>query len=119
MGLVRAAQRAVGRNRLRAARHAAALGQVRGVLAEKMDQAHLIEAMDEVMRRLGGTARVWRTDRLATVIVPGHARRAGRLRPGGQALRGRRRALSAAAGQPQGCGRVLGALRARAGGGAR
>ena len=23
------------------------------------------------MRRLGGTARVWRTDRLATVIVPG------------------------------------------------
>jgi hypothetical protein len=27
--------------------------------------------MDAVMRRLGGTARVWRTDRLATVIVPG------------------------------------------------
>ena len=26
---------------------------------------------DEVMRRLGGTARVWRTDRLATVILPG------------------------------------------------
>ena len=25
------------------------------------------------MRRLGGTARIWRTDRLATVIVPGHA----------------------------------------------
>ncbi len=46
-------------------------GKVRGVLAEKMDQAHLIEAMDEVLRRLGGTARVWRTDRLATVIVPG------------------------------------------------
>ncbi len=45
--------------------------KVRGVLAEKMDQAHLIEAMDEVLRRLGGTARVWRTDRLATVIVPG------------------------------------------------
>ena len=46
-------------------------GKVRGVLAEKMDQAHLIEAIDEVLRRLGGTARVWRTDRLATVIVPG------------------------------------------------
>jgi transposase len=46
-------------------------GKVRGVLAEKMDQAHLIEAMDSVLRRLGGTARVWRTDRLATVIVPG------------------------------------------------
>jgi hypothetical protein len=36
-----------------------------------MDQAHLIEAIDEVLRRLGGTPRVWRTDRLATVIVPG------------------------------------------------
>ena len=46
-------------------------GKVRGVLAEKMDQAHLIEAIDEVLRRLGGTPRVWRTDRLATVIVPG------------------------------------------------
>ncbi len=29
-------------------------GKVRGVLAEKMDQAHLIEAMDAVLRRLGG-----------------------------------------------------------------
>jgi hypothetical protein len=27
--------------------------------------------MDAVLRRLGGTAHVWRTDRLATVIVPG------------------------------------------------
>jgi hypothetical protein len=48
-------------------------GRIRGVLAEKMDQAHLIEAMDAVLRRLGGTAHVWRTDRLATVIVPGTA----------------------------------------------
>jgi hypothetical protein len=40
-------------------------------LAESLDQAHLVEAMDAVMRKLGGTARVWRTDRLATVIVPG------------------------------------------------
>jgi transposase len=48
-------------------------GRTRGVLAEAMDQAHLIEAMDAVMRRLGGTARKWRTDRLATVIVPGSA----------------------------------------------
>jgi transposase len=45
--------------------------RTRGVVAESLDQAHLIEAMDAVMRRLGGTARVWRTDRLATVIVPG------------------------------------------------
>jgi len=48
-------------------------GRTRGVLAECMDQAHLVEAMDAVMRRLGGTARQWRTDRLATVIVPGTA----------------------------------------------
>ena len=45
--------------------------RTRGVLAESLDQAHLVEAMDAVMRRLGGTARIWRTDRLATVIVPG------------------------------------------------
>ena len=38
-----------------------------------MDQAHLIEALDGVLRRLGGTARQWRTDRLATVIRPGTA----------------------------------------------
>lgn len=48
-------------------------GRTRGVLAERMDQPHLVEAMDAVMRRLGGTARRWRTDRLATVIVPGTA----------------------------------------------
>lgn len=46
-------------------------GRIRGVLSESMDQAHLIDAMDKVLRRLGGTARIWRTDRLATVIVPG------------------------------------------------
>lgn len=46
-------------------------GRTRGVLAERMDQPHLIEALDGVLRRLGGTARIWRTDRLATVIVPG------------------------------------------------
>ena len=45
--------------------------RVRGVLAESLDQPHLIEAMDGVLRRHGGTPRVWRTDRLATVIVPG------------------------------------------------
>src|SRR6266540_831056 len=46
-------------------------GRVRGVLAESLDQPHLVEAIDGVLRRFGGTARVWRTDRLATVIVPG------------------------------------------------
>jgi len=45
--------------------------RVRGVICESMDQAHLIDAMDRVMRKLGGTTRDWRVDRLATVIVPG------------------------------------------------
>ena len=49
-------------------------GRTREVLTDSMDQAHLIEAIDGVLRRLGGTARAWRTDRLATVIVPGSAR---------------------------------------------
>ena len=46
-------------------------GRVRGVLAGSLDLPHLIEAMDAVLRRHGGTPRIWRTDRLATVIVPG------------------------------------------------
>ena len=45
--------------------------RVRGVIAESLDQPHLIEAIDAVLRRHGGTPRIWRTDRLATVIVPG------------------------------------------------
>ena len=48
-------------------------GRTREVLCESMDQPHLIEAIDGVLRRLGGTARQWRTDRLATVIRPGTA----------------------------------------------
>jgi len=48
-------------------------GRTREVLTSSMDQPHLVEAMDGVMRRLGGTTRVWRTDRLATVIRPGSA----------------------------------------------
>ena len=48
-------------------------GRTREVLTCSTDQAHLVEAMDGVLRRLGGTTRVWRTDRLATVIRPGTA----------------------------------------------
>ena len=79
--------------------------RTRGVLAESMDQAHLIEAMDGVLRRLGGTSRIWRTDRLATVIRPGTkdvqasfarvAKHYGavvdRVRPGGATAKGRSR----------------------------
>ena len=36
-----------------------------------------MEGIDAVLRRLGGTARRWRVDRMATVIVPG----SGRIQP--------------------------------------
>jgi transposase len=52
-------------------------GRVRGVFADGMTFAHLIEALDGVLRRLGGTAKSWRTDRMATVVYPG----TDRLRP--------------------------------------
>ena len=45
-------------------------GKFRAVFAESEDQAHLIEAMDAVLRALGGNARRWRTDRMATVVEP-------------------------------------------------
>jgi len=45
----------------------------RGVITTSEDQPHLIEALDGVLRRLGGTTPAWRTDRLTTVIVPGSA----------------------------------------------
>jgi transposase len=45
-------------------------GKFRGVFSEAEDQAHLIEAIDGVLRRLGGTAKEWRTDRMATMVDP-------------------------------------------------
>ena len=45
-------------------------GRSRGVICPATDQAHLVEAMDGVLRRLGGTTRYWRVDRMATVVVP-------------------------------------------------
>lgn len=46
----------------------------RAVLAESEDQAHLVEALDGVVRRLGGVSRYWRFDRMATVCHPGSGR---------------------------------------------
>lgn len=45
-------------------------GKFRGVFAEAEDQAHLVEAIDAVLRRLGGTAKEWRCDRMATMVDP-------------------------------------------------
>jgi transposase len=46
----------------------------RAVLAEAEDQAQLIEALDGVVRRLGGVSQRWRFDRMATVCHPGSGR---------------------------------------------
>jgi hypothetical protein len=42
----------------------------RGWLAEKTDQPHLIEGLDQVVRRLGGVTARWRFDRMSTVCHP-------------------------------------------------
>jgi hypothetical protein len=41
------------------------------MLAVSMDHAHLIETLGRVTKRFGGTPKIWRTDRLATVIRSG------------------------------------------------
>lgn len=46
-------------------------GKCRAVICEGMSFAHLVEGIDGVLRRLGGTSRAWRTDRMATVVHPG------------------------------------------------
>jgi transposase len=46
-------------------------GRLRGVFCEQMTFGHLAEAMHRVLVALGGTPRVWRTDRMATIVVPG------------------------------------------------
>ena len=49
-------------------------GRFRAWITASQDQPHLVEGLDAVLRRLGGTARRWRVDRMATVIVPGSDR---------------------------------------------
>lgn len=42
----------------------------RAWFSDSDDQAHLVVGIDEILRRLGGTAKRWRVDRMATVINP-------------------------------------------------
>lgn len=46
-------------------------GRFRGVFCEQMTFGHLAEAAHRVLAALGGTPRIWRTDRMATVVIPG------------------------------------------------
>ncbi|MGH2865167.1 MAG: Mu transposase domain-containing protein [Solirubrobacteraceae bacterium] len=54
-------------------------GKCRGVILEGQSFAHLAEGIDGVLRRLGGSARAWRTDRMATVVYPGTDRITGQF----------------------------------------
>ncbi|MFD0203767.1 MULTISPECIES: helix-turn-helix domain-containing protein [Saccharothrix] len=49
-------------------------GRWRAVLAEAEDFPHLVEALDALVRKLGGVTRVWRFDRMATVCSPASGR---------------------------------------------
>jgi hypothetical protein len=51
-------------------------GRWRGVLADGEDLAHLVEAIDAVVARLGGLTRRWRFDPMSTVCTP-----SGKLTP--------------------------------------
>jgi transposase len=51
-------------------------GRWRGVLADREDLPHLVEAIDAVVARLGGLTQRWRFDRMSTVCSP-----SGRLSP--------------------------------------
>jgi transposase len=44
-------------------------GRFRGVFCEQMIFGHLAEAMHRVLVALGGTPRIWRTDRMATIVI--------------------------------------------------
>ena len=46
-------------------------GRFRGVFCEQMTFGHLAEAMHRVLAELGGTPQIWRTDRMATIVIPG------------------------------------------------
>jgi transposase len=46
-------------------------GKFRAVLCEQMTFGHLAGALHEVLAGLGGTARVWRVDRMATAVIAG------------------------------------------------
>ena len=45
-------------------------GKMRGVFCDTEDQAALVDGIDRVLRRLGGTARRWRFDRTSAVCSP-------------------------------------------------
>jgi hypothetical protein len=49
-------------------------GRLRAVACEQMTFGHLADAMHRILVALDGTPRVWRTDRMATIVTPGSDR---------------------------------------------
>ena len=80
-------------------------GQFRGWFSDSDDEAHLVVGVDEVLRRIGGTPKRWRVDRMATVINPTTGTIQRSFDAGRQALRRRGRPVSASARESQGRGR--------------
>jgi hypothetical protein len=49
-------------------------GRFRAVFCEQMTFGHLAGALHDILTELGGSARVWRVDRMATAVIPGTER---------------------------------------------
>ncbi len=45
-------------------------GRIRAVISEGKTTAHLVDALDRLLRLLGGTPRAWRTDHMEGAVVP-------------------------------------------------
>jgi transposase len=46
-------------------------GRFRTAVCEQMTIGHVAQGMHRIVAQLGGTAKVWRVDRMATAVVPG------------------------------------------------
>lgn len=73
----------------------------RAWLSYSEDQPHLIEGVDQVLRRFGGTPKVWAGGSDGDGDQPDHGEDPGVVRTGGEALRGDGGAVPTQAGEPQ------------------
>lgn len=66
-------------------------GRFRTAVCEQMTIGHVAQGMHRIVTALGGTAKVWRVDRMATAVVPGTDRltRSSRRSPSITAWRSR------------------------------
>ena len=76
-------------------------GKFRAWISSCQDQAHLVEGIDAVLRRFGGTARRWRMCSDGHRRGPGHRPHTAIVRGSGQTLRSGDRPLPAEAAEPQ------------------